>query len=1066
MKLCAKRYEYKNYTTELATQPVTKAIRFWCLICCFFLFTSALNAQIPIVGRNHVFALPKIERLDTLPTIAVAITNAEDVPEFSVTLKVARLNYEYTFTHGGGPPGTRFIYPDPSGFTFLEEGKDEYVILVTSEEDVMVQVAVYYTEVASNHGDGMTVLAEEALGTQYFVISHNEHPFRYNSEAIVVATRDNTVIDILPTADTRTMTTGEISTITLDRGERYKIQSKEDLTGTYIGLNPELNEVCAPFAVFSGSVRSRVGPGGRPSLMMEQMFPLEVLGKTYLTVPFVETPNNYLVKVVAVEDETTVVVNGEMQSPILNSGEYLTMQLDREAKIEANQAIQVGQFYMGSSHPEAGKDAFLMMLMANEHMEVQADQFVDYLRYGDTFQVGEHAQTVIVRSEDFYSINYNTPSYQQARREFPPDPEFAYSRFFSNYGARITETNGRGYLLYLFSYAKSASYTNWGVRANSAFVDLGGLSMEILPLDNLDTQLVCPDEVLDFNPYFVGRDVLNPRYDTFEWDFGDGTEATGLHVSHQYSAPGQYTVWLRASSSISLCTDEATVSRTFTVLEKETPQLLGPSAICPNQLGVSYQVEGSPQSTYFWSVSGGALVSDTGQTVTVDWGGINADAYVAVVSESNNGCLSDTVRLPVNIHPHLEPAAPRGDTEICASDREGQVYEVSPVPGSTFTWTITGGQIISGQGTDRIVVNWDAAGALAANGTLKFKESNSTQTDTCEGESSVLEVIIYPALSLQSATSHLTCFGDSNGEASLIPNGGKGPYQLHWPDGDTGFQRTDLAAGTYELVLRDSIGCEYRSTVVIEGPEELKADVQVVPVSCHGGNDGEVYLNLNGGTAPYRISWEEGRITANEEYQQLTAGDYSARILDAHDCELLLNIEITQPERLFATSTDSPSCPGESNGSILVEASGGTPPYTYRWNTSPPQDTQLITGLPAGNYSVTVFDANGCAFTFNNEQITERIPRIFMPSAFSPNGDGYNDTFGAVVECQLTFNMQIYNQWGTLAYTTDDIYQGWDGNIKGEPAPGGKYSYIIYYSGIVNGVSINEAQRGTLRLLR
>ena len=134
----------------------------------------------------------------------------------------------------------------------------------------------------------------------------------------------------------------------------------------------------------------------------------------------------------AVDNETVVTVNGVAQSPVLNSGEYLTLQLDREAKIEANRSIQVGQFYAGSTTTQSRLDPFLLMPLANEHLPVQNSEFVPTFLFGDLDGQSDEAQTVIMRTADRFFITHNSPYYQAGLQEFPPDTDFSYSNFFTN----------------------------------------------------------------------------------------------------------------------------------------------------------------------------------------------------------------------------------------------------------------------------------------------------------------------------------------------------------------------------------------------------------------------------------------------------------------------------------------------------------------------------------------------------------------------------------------------------------------------------------------------------------
>ena len=101
-----------------------------------------------------------------------------------------------------------------------------------------------------------------------------------------------------------------------------------------------------------------------------------------------------------------------------------------------------------------------------------------------------------------------------------------------------------------------------------------------------------------------------------------------------------------------------------------------------------------------------------------------------------------------------------------------------------------------------------------------------------------------------------------------------------------------------------------------------------------------------------------------------------------------------------------------------------------------------------------------------NINVREKHPRIYLPNAFSPNGDGANDEFKAMSDCELNFSMQIFNAWGGIVFSTTDMARGWDGTVAGKATPIGKYSYIVFYAATVNGLSFEETQRGTLRLLR
>ena len=98
--------------------------------------------------------------------------------------------------------------------------------------------------------------------------------------------------------------------------------------------------------------------------------------------------------------------------------------------------------------------------------------------------------------------------------------------------------------------------------------------------------------------------------------------------------------------------------------------------------------------------------------------------------------------------------------------------------------------------------------------------------------------------------------------------------------------------------------------------------------------------------------------------------------------------------------------------------------------------------------------------------VEERFPKVNLPNAFSPNGDGVNDVFRAVTDCELSFSMQVYNKWGTVVFSSENIQEGWDGTYQGQPAPAGKYSYIMFYVVEINNTTYEQTFRGSFELIR
>ena len=1039
--------------------------RFWSTCCLLCLCITALQGQEAAYGRDFNFTILPIDNFAENPSVIISVMPADTTQRGTVNIVASGVNQTAFLDFDGSLLGAGIAF-DAQEFSFLAQGKDDYVVRISSDIDILVYATHFFFSNSQNHGDGSLILPNHLLGTEYYVMSHNERPVDFLSQASVVATEDSTYVDIIPSADTWSIPAGTVETVMLNRGERYMMQSQGDLTGTYIGLNQSLNTECKPFAVFSGSPRGTVGSRTYAGHQYAQLYPTRFWDQSYPLLPFEQNGNEYLFKVLALEDDTRVSFNDNAQVVVLQAGESRAFTRSQPVRVEASAPVQVAQFFTGLASSGNQVDPFMLMPLSDNQMAFQEYSFFPSYIMGDFGAADITSHSLIVQTPYLDDYTHSSGNFQPNIQPLFPDDELSYAIFeLGTPTSTLDVTNNRGFIWYSHLFSDDASKINVGIKANSGFTQRDDLNMEVNGSISVD-DIACLGEPLNFRPVFFGRDGLRPTYDTFEWDFGDGNTANGDSVFYEYSQPGDYTVWLRAGSSTDLCVEERTVSRMLSISGTQLSELVGPQSVCPNLEGVTYRTDGNDQAQYTWSISGGTLVANNGPEVIVNWGSTNANASLAVVAETDNGCVSDTVRLSVRINRQLEPGLPQGNEEICFTDRNGQVYEVPPTPGSVYTWRITGGELVSGQGSPQVVVDWDDPGNTAQTGTLWFTESTTTQTDVCDGDSPVLSIIIHPELRFESGVTNVSCFGESDGIANLTIVGGKAPYTLTWPDNDNRLSRNDLPAGTYEIVLNDSLDCEFRANVTITEPDELMADITVTDVTCNGNMDGSGTLSIVGGTTPYRVSWNGGAFTNQLTSPPLAAGLQSVQVLDANDCEFLLNFEVTEPTALTASTTDTPSCPDEATGTIRIEAAGGTPPYTILWDTNPPQDTELAEALPAGLYSVTVTDANGCTLTLPQEEIRERQPFIRVPNAFTPNGDGQNDTFTAVFNCAVSFEMKIYSSWGEIIYYTRDINDGWDGTSKGEALPAGGYSYIITYATDLNGQPYTERLRGTVRLFR
>ena len=217
-----------------------------------------------------------------------------------------------------------------------------------------------------------------------------------------------------------------------------------------------------------------------------------------------------------------------------------------------------------------------------------------------------------------------------------------------------------------------------------------------------------------------------------------------------------------------------------------------------------------------------------------------------------------------------------------------------------------------------------------------------------------------------------SCAGLSDGTASVSVSGGTPPYSYLWSNFSLGSSTGNLSAGTYVVIVTDANGCQAVDSVVLTDPPAVLISVKITHVTCHGGNDGELVVQVLSGTPPYSYLWNTGATTPIID--SLTAGIYTITVTDSNGCGLIQSFTILEPPPLYAQITgNDPDCNGNQTGFAVVTAVGGIPPYTYAWNTTPQQNGIMAINLGAGTYIVTVTDDNLCE-AFDTVMITEPTP--------------------------------------------------------------------------------------------
>jgi hypothetical protein len=226
------------------------------------------------------------------------------------------------------------------------------------------------------------------------------------------------------------------------------------------------------------------------------------------------------------------------------------------------------------------------------------------------------------------------------------------------------------------------------------------------------------------------------------------------------------------------------------------------------------------------------------------------------------------------------------------------------------------------------------------------------------------------ALSVSLLSTDVSCnTGTYNGTIDATIAGGTLPYTYSWNNGNTSEDVANLSTGNFSVTITDGNGCTTAANTTINAPSDILQTASVGTIDCFNGSNADIFVNTQGGSLPYQYAWSNG--AATEDLVNVIAGNYTLTITDANNCTDIQTYTITQPNaplQLSAVLTNIP-CYNASTGAIDITVSGGTASYTYQWtnvnNVLIPVTTEDYTNIPAGSYTITVVDNNGCVATMS-----------------------------------------------------------------------------------------------------
>ncbi len=395
-------------------------------------------------------------------------------------------------------------------------------------------------------------------------------------------------------------------------------------------------------------------------------------------------------------------------------------------------------------------------------------------------------------------------------------------------------------------------------------------------------------------------------------------------------------------------------------------QLLVSDAFGPTVFGQlnswSITFQSTNEVTYTWSPAGALSCDDCPAPLANP---LTTTPFIVESNDSYNCVYSDTIT--VGVINELDP--PQVSCEITG---EGELtFTWSPLDGvAQYEVRVTiGGNPTGWQGPvpgESFVVDGlsDETGVTVE--VRPYLADPPLDCDLPVGTATCLYEDCQLSLLVTEPTVPVSCFGLADGQVTVSASNGLEPYS-YFIEGDPNVQDNglfaNLSAGTYIFAVTDGEGCIDTAQVTVPQPDSLLITLsEVQPIACFGGSDGALLAETQGGEGTLSFAWDHDDTLTGSQAAGLAAGTYGVTVTDENDCSASTDLILEQPDSLILELLPmSPTCFNSDDGAVMTTVSGGSGDAAFAWNNA--ANTPDVQDLGAGQYCVTVTDANGCAVT-------------------------------------------------------------------------------------------------------
>lgn len=653
------------------------------------------------------------------------------------------------------------------------------------------------------------------------------------------------------------------------------------------------------------------------------------------------------------------------------------------------------------------------------------------------------------------------------------------AKWFAHYGNIVVNNNGKSVgveMIYKGNQLIKVFTTNSsGCKSDTAYKKVNVRKPQPLILG---PSSVCP------NAQKIEYIASGFPKSTYQWSVNGGTISSGTNNQKVFinwgdEGMGNLTVTETDRFGCVSIPINYSVNKSYT-LDSETPK--GKTSVCEFEKGVSYYLYPANGTSFTWNITGGSLLPPVNSNlIKVDWGkaglGSVESTRNAYDSVNKRACISLPVKINVIINPTPNADLINGDFDVCQLP-DSLSYTLNGFAGSSYLWRINNSSSnISGQGTKTIKMAWNKPGTF----TIDVIELSK---DSCLGVLIDTFIIVHPKPTADSILGPATvCDPDyanrlyyinglnksvytwSINNGTILSGNGTDSIRVNWTENEPAW-----------LTVRETseFGCVGDSIFKEVILDKLNIEMLVVSVGTPDDRMEINWKNPNSKALPrvYEIQkkktsdlvWKDLVSVNNfsnyiEQPLNTDANPFDYRINVKDLCGVEKTTDIHTNVWLWGSKTEDPYAvkmqftpySGFKGGVTkyivyrkVSDVGGGFQPYD---SFSQPENLFYKNGLEGylQCYRVLSYENGGnTQKSWSNEICFNFAPTIYIPNAFTPDGDGINDRFTISAGAIKTFNMKIFDRWGEKLWETKDFKEsGWDGTYKDKPVQLDVYMYTI-----------------------